>query len=139
MLLSEGQMSDYKGAALMLTALPKAKELVADKATTPIGSAPPWQSAASPPASPRNPIGRSAIPYDALLYKQRHKMEDMFGRLKDWRRIEQPDTTSWPAPSLSAICVWPSSRRLLALIRSVLTLDNPQAFERVVLAFLAGR
>jgi transposase len=31
MLLSEGQMSDYKGAALMLPALPKAKDLLADK------------------------------------------------------------------------------------------------------------
>ena len=31
MLLSEGQMSDYKGAALMLPALPKAKQLLADK------------------------------------------------------------------------------------------------------------
>lgn len=31
MLLSEGQMSDFKGAALMLPALPKAKELLADK------------------------------------------------------------------------------------------------------------
>jgi len=31
MLLSEGQMSDYKGAALMLPALPKATELLADK------------------------------------------------------------------------------------------------------------
>ena len=31
MLLSEGQMSDYKGAALMLPAMPKAKELLADK------------------------------------------------------------------------------------------------------------
>jgi hypothetical protein len=27
------------------------------------------------------------LPYDALLYKQRHKIENMFGRLKDWRRI----------------------------------------------------
>ena len=31
MLLSEGQMSDYKGAALMLPAMPKAKALLADK------------------------------------------------------------------------------------------------------------
>ena len=31
MLLSEGQMSDFKGAALMLPHLPKAKELLADK------------------------------------------------------------------------------------------------------------
>ena len=25
--------------------------------------------------------------YDKTLYKQRHKVENMFGRLKDWRRI----------------------------------------------------
>ena len=31
MLLSEGQMSDYKGAALMIDALPKAKALLGDK------------------------------------------------------------------------------------------------------------
>ena len=31
MLLSEGQMSDYKGAALMLDALPPAKQLLGDK------------------------------------------------------------------------------------------------------------
>ena len=30
MLLSEGQMSDYKGAALMLPVLPKAGELLGD-------------------------------------------------------------------------------------------------------------
>src|SRR6202522_2743736 len=31
MMLSEGQMSDFKGAALMLPAMPKARELLADK------------------------------------------------------------------------------------------------------------
>ena len=31
MLLSEGQMSDYKGAALMIDAFPKAKALLADR------------------------------------------------------------------------------------------------------------
>ena len=31
MLLSEGQMSDYKGAALMLPALPHARDLLGDK------------------------------------------------------------------------------------------------------------
>ena len=41
MLLSEGQISDYKGAALMLSAMPKAKQLLADKGSTPTGSAPP--------------------------------------------------------------------------------------------------
>lgn len=27
------------------------------------------------------------IPHDVALYRQRHKIENMFGRLKDWRRI----------------------------------------------------
>jgi len=31
MLLSEGQMSDDKGAVLMFEAIPKARELIADK------------------------------------------------------------------------------------------------------------
>ena len=31
MLLSEGQMSDYKGAAMMLDALPKAKAMLGDR------------------------------------------------------------------------------------------------------------
>jgi len=31
MLLSEGRMSDYKGAALMIDALPPAKQLLGDK------------------------------------------------------------------------------------------------------------
>ena len=26
-------------------------------------------------------------PHDATLYRQRHRIEIMFGRLKDWRRI----------------------------------------------------
>ncbi|WPB87438.1 transposase [Sediminicoccus rosea] len=28
-----------------------------------------------------------AMPHDATLYRQRHRIEIMLGRLKDWRRI----------------------------------------------------
>jgi transposase len=27
------------------------------------------------------------IPHDRVLYRKRHKIETMFGKLKDWRRI----------------------------------------------------
>ncbi len=27
------------------------------------------------------------LPYDKVLYRQRHRIENAFGRLKDWRRI----------------------------------------------------
>ena len=29
-----------------------------------------------------------AIPHNATLYRRRPKIENMFGRLKDWRRID---------------------------------------------------
>ena len=87
MLLSEGQMSDYKGAALMLSAMPKAKQLLADK-----GYDADWFRAALAKRRitaciPSKSNRKVAIPYDAVLYKQRHRIENMFGRLKDWRRI----------------------------------------------------
>jgi transposase len=87
MLLSEGQMSDDKGAALMLPALPRAKELLADKGYDAdwfrAGRAKRRIAACIPSKSNR----KTPIPFDAALYKQRHKIEAMFGRLKDWRPI----------------------------------------------------
>ncbi|MFK4874958.1 IS5 family transposase [Novosphingobium sp. ZW T3_23] len=87
MLLSEGQMSDYKGAALMLDALPRAKALLGDR-----GYDADWfrQALAQRDIAaciPSKKNRKVPIPHDAVLYRQRHKIENMFGRLKDWRRI----------------------------------------------------
>ncbi|WP_149864640.1 IS5 family transposase [Pacificimonas flava] len=87
MALSEGQMSDYKGAALMLDALPRAKTLLGDR-----GYDADWFRAALADRKisaciPSRANRRVPIPHDAALYRQRHKIEIMFGRLKDWRRI----------------------------------------------------
>ena len=62
MLLSEGQMSDFKGAALMLPALPKPRNSSPAGATTPTGSAMRSLSAKSPPASLLSPTGKSPSP-----------------------------------------------------------------------------
>ena len=80
-------MSDYKGAALLLPALPKAKELLADR-----GYDADWFRAALKTKGivsciPSKKNRKIQIPYDKILYKQRHKIENMFGKLKDWRRI----------------------------------------------------
>ena len=87
LLLSEGQMSDYKGAALLLPSLPKAKELLADR-----GYDADWFREALirkgvAPCIPPKKNRKIQIEYDKELYKQRHKIENMFGRIKDWRRI----------------------------------------------------
>ncbi len=87
MLLSEGQMSDYKGAALMVEVLPKAKVMLGDR-----GYDADWFRdalvrrgiAACIPSKANRKV---RIPHDRILYRQRHKIENMFGRLKDWRRI----------------------------------------------------
>ena len=77
MLLSEGQMSDYKGAALMLPALPKARQLLADK-----GYDADWFRAALAKRGvaaciPSKANRKTEIPHDAVLYKQRRKIENM--------------------------------------------------------------
>ena len=87
MLLSEGQMSDYKGAALMIDALPRAKVLLGDR-----GYDADWFRAALAQRKitaciPSKTNRNVPIPHDISLYRQRHKIEIMFGRLKDWRRI----------------------------------------------------
>ncbi|NCP15408.1 MAG: IS5 family transposase [Sphingomonadales bacterium] len=87
MLLSEGQMSDFKGAALMLDALPKARALLGDK-----GYDADWFRAALADRGisaciPSKANRKLQIPHDRILYRQRHRVENMFGKLKDWRRI----------------------------------------------------
>lgn len=87
MLLSEGQMSDYKGAALMIDALPPAKAMLGDR-----GYDADWFRAALAERGmiaciPSKANRKVPIPHDTVLYCQRHKIENMFGKLKDWRRI----------------------------------------------------
>lgn len=87
LLLSEGQMSDYKGAALLLSSLPKASVLLADR-----GYDADWFRAALlkkgiTPCIPSRKNRKQDIAYDKTLYRQRHKVENMFAKLKDWRRV----------------------------------------------------
>lgn len=87
MLLSEGQMSDYKGAALLLPVLPKARELLADRGYDADWFRMALMEKGITPCIPPKKNRKIQIAYDKELYKQRHKVENMLGRLKDWRRI----------------------------------------------------
>ena len=80
-------MSDAKGALVLLSALPPAKRLLVDR-----GYDADWFRetldkkgiAACIPAR----RGRKNPPsHDRKLYKQRHRIENFFARLKDWRRV----------------------------------------------------
>jgi transposase len=87
MFLSAGQTSDYIGARALLPCIPKAATLLGDR-----GYDADWfrnaliEMGISPCIPSR--IGRKVpIPHDTDVYRQRHKIENMFARLKDWRRI----------------------------------------------------
>jgi transposase len=87
LLLTEGQVSDYRGAATVLPELPDAKVLIADK-----GYDSDWFREALTgrdiePCIPGRSNRKQPVDYDTVLYKQRNRVERMFGRLKDWRRI----------------------------------------------------
>jgi transposase len=79
-------MNDHRGARVILYALPQATSLIADR-----GYDSNWFRTALiekgikrcfPPTRSR----KRPIPYDKTLYRQRHRIENMFGRLRDWRR-----------------------------------------------------
>ena len=80
-------MSDHRGAALLLANMPQAQHLVGDRGHD---SGPYRAALAARGIEPCIPSSRSRkvpIPHDAALYRQRHRIENMFGRLKRWRRI----------------------------------------------------
>lgn len=85
--LSEGQMSDYKGAAALIDALPKAKALLADRGYDADWFRVALRAKGIEPCIPPKKNRKVKIEYDENLYKQRHKVENMFAKLKDWRRI----------------------------------------------------
>ncbi len=87
MLLSEGQMSDYKGAALMMAALPPAKAILADRGYDADWFRNALLARGITPCIPSKTNRKVPIPHDTALYKQRHRIENMFGKLKDWRRV----------------------------------------------------
>ena len=104
MLLSEGQMSDYKGARLVVDALPPAKHLLADRGYDADWFREALKDKGIEPCIPPKKSRKIQLGYDKALYKQRHKVENMFGKLKDWRRIAtRYDRCAHPF--FSAICI----------------------------------
>ncbi len=87
MLLSEGQMSDFKGAALMIDDLPPAKALLGDKGYDADWFRDALAERGIEACIPSKSDRKVPIPHDKVLYRQRHKIENTFGRIKDWRRI----------------------------------------------------
>lgn len=80
-------MSDHRGARLVLDALPPAKTLIADRGYDSTGFREALQARGIEPCIPSSKARKVPYPYDKALYRQRHRIEYLFARLKDWRRV----------------------------------------------------
>ena len=110
MLLSEGQMSDHKGAALLLDALPRAAVLIGDKGYDSRRFRDALAERGTSACIPSSRSRKIPIPHDKALYRTRHKVENLFARLKDWRRIatryDRCAHTFMAAVTLAAIMIF---------------------------------
>ena len=80
-LLTEGQMSDHKGAALIYPMLPDAETLIADRGYDSDAFREVLAERGITPCIP--PRAKRWLPatYCKTLYRQRHKVENMFAKL----------------------------------------------------------
>jgi len=85
--LSAGQVSDYKVTEVLIDKLPKVKEMLADRGYDADWFKDAFIKMAINPCIPPKKRRKVQHPYDKTLYKKRHKIENMVGWLKDWRRI----------------------------------------------------
>ena len=80
-------MSDHTGAGLLLDVLPPASGLIADRGYDSNRVRKALTERGIEPCIPSSRSRKVTIPHDRALYRQRHKIENMFARLKDWRRV----------------------------------------------------
>ncbi len=76
-----------KAQPFFLDSLPEAKELLADRGYDAVWFRNALLDKGITPFIPSKKNRKQPVCYDKNLYRQRHKIEIMFGRLKDWRRI----------------------------------------------------
>lgn len=85
--ITAGQGSDYTGAAALLDDLPKAKWLLADRGYDAEWYRDALQPKGITPCIPGRKSRNKTTKYDKRRYKRRNRIEIMFGRLKDLRRV----------------------------------------------------
>ena len=102
--MTAGQVSDYTGAAALLDSLPRAQWLLGDQGYDADWFRDALQARGITPCIPGRKTRTEPIRYDKRRYKRRNRIEIMFGRLKDWRRVATRYDRS-PTVFLSAIAL----------------------------------
>ena len=84
---SAGQVSDHKGASMVLDDLPAASHLIADRGYDSSWFGKALLEKGIEPCIPSSRSRKVPFPHNKIIYRQRHRVENLFARLKDWRRI----------------------------------------------------
>ena len=112
MCLTEGQTSDHVGAKILFPALSDEVEaiLIADKGYDSDEYRAALRAKGIRPCIPPRKGRVTPQTYCKTTYKQRYRIENMFGKLKDWRRIatryDRRADVFMAAITLAAIVIW---------------------------------
>jgi transposase len=85
--MTAGQVSDYTGARALLSSLPKAQWLLGDRGYDADWFREGLKDKGLKVCIPGRKGRKTTVRYDRRRYKRRNRIEIMFGRLKDWRRV----------------------------------------------------
>ena len=111
MCLSEGQLSDHIGAKLLYPAFPDSTScLIGDKGYDSDEFRAALEAKGITPCILPLKGRNFPVSFSKTLYKQRHKVENMFGSPKDWRRVatryDRCAHTFFSAICIAAIVIW---------------------------------
>ena len=85
--MSAGEFSDYTGAAALLNSLPQADWFLADRGYDAGGLRKTLQDRGIKACISGQKSHKKTMKYDKRRCKRRNRIEIMFGRLKEWRRV----------------------------------------------------
>lgn len=85
--LTAGNVSDYIDARALLPSLPAADWMLADRGYDADWFREGLKEKSIKPCIPSRRNRKDTIQYDTKIYRSRHKIENMFGQPKDWRRV----------------------------------------------------
>ncbi len=85
--MTAGQVSGYTGAAVLLGSLPVAEWMIADRSYDADWFREALKDKGIRPCIPGRKSRGKAVRYDKRRYRRRNRIEIMFGRLTDWRRV----------------------------------------------------
>ena len=112
MCLTAGQVSDHIGAKLLYPVLPDDIDatMIADKGYDSDEYRAALKAKGITPCIPPRRGRKQPAAFCKTKYKQRHKIENMFGRIKDWRRIatryDRRADVFMAAITIAAIVIW---------------------------------